>query len=405
MTVCAFANVNFIDISKATGDSKFVREFSYLKDNKQFFDHWTNKWEYEKSKVEFITKLREIYSTFSSIPTKNQELYLLLGDISHYLYNLEDNAFDSLAVKNYNLAIKENALDYRNHWFLGFHYALSNLPIKAIENLLAAEKLLPAKQPAEFWNDYAEATALVNMPSHCIYAMDKVISITGLSGAFETQIGEPIIKRLIDLNKSTSYKKEEIWAFDKKDKVSFTSRPLGAKIIVDSIWNVSIYDYENYRSAFIINPPELRNPKEKKIGYSILVMFQVVSDEEKLDDLLNKLVAKYADKKKIEFTDKYAKVIAYEIKDKSIYCNMGGGHIYTIGIEREMPLYPGLLFETPFEIPAGKNRELSYYKAANFNNRFKSKIFYTVILDTCEDIHEQSYSVFKNLFDNQIIFE
>ena len=79
-----YANVNFIDISKISSDSKLVTAFNYIRDNQQYYDHWTTDWSYDKPKEELISKLRDIYSLFSSIANKNEELNLLLGDIAHY---------------------------------------------------------------------------------------------------------------------------------------------------------------------------------------------------------------------------------------------------------------------------------------------------------------------------------
>ncbi|MCA6442178.1 MAG: hypothetical protein IM600_02000, partial [Bacteroidetes bacterium] len=147
--------------------------------------------------------------------------FLLLGDISHYLYNLDDTAYYGIAVTNYNTAVKASPNDFRCYWFLGYHYALSNVPTKAIDNFIKAQTLLPTDQPADFWNDYAWATAVTNMPSHCIYAMDKVKSISGKQGSFETQLGDNIHKRIVEVDKDNSYKKEDIWSASTGEKTTF----------------------------------------------------------------------------------------------------------------------------------------------------------------------------------------
>jgi len=268
MAVQTFANVDFIDISKISSDSKLVTAFNFIKDNQQYYDHWTSEWSYNKPKEELIKKLQDNYTIFSSLTNKSEELYLLLGDIAHYLYNLDDTAYYDVAVNNYTSAIKSNPKDFRTYWFLGYHYALSNVPTEAIENFLKSENLLPKEQPADFWNDYAWATAITNMPSHCIYAMDKVKSITGKEGSFETQLGQTIYKRIVPVDKDSSYSKQYIWTASEGEKTTFTSRPLGIKILIDSTWNLSVYDYANHQTAFIINPPTIANEKGKEIHYT-----------------------------------------------------------------------------------------------------------------------------------------
>lgn len=400
-----FANVNYIDFTKISKDSNLINAFSFIKNNQQYYDHWSNEWNYDIPKEDLIIKLRENFKNFSALPRKNEDLYLLLGDIAHYLYNMDDTAYYEIAVINYTEAIKSNPQDYRSYWFLGYHYALSNVPVKAFENFTKAQNLLPTEQPADFWNDYAFLAAITNMPSHCIYAMDKVKSITGMEGGFEQQLGTTIYERIVPVDKNISYNNNDIWAVNKDDKIAFISRPLGIKIIIDSTWNLSTYDYQNNQSAFVIDPPTIKNKKGKEIGYTIAILFKTAGEKDKLDDYINNFISKYPDKTRIFFSDKYDKIIAFEIKDKTDYQDIGGAHLYMIGIERVAPKYPGLILENPVTLPKENNEEVSFYRASECKNRFEGKIFYAVLLDTCEDIFSQSFSVFKSLFNYQIIIE
>ncbi len=406
MAVQVFANVNYIDISKISSDSKLVAAFNFVKDNINYYDHWTNEWSYDKPKEDLTKQLREHFKNFSALTTKNEETYLLLGDIAHYLYNMNDTAYYSIAVTNYAVAVERNPTDYRCYWFLGYHYALSNVPTLAIDNLIKAEKLLPSQQPADFWNDYAWATAVADMPSHCIYAMDKVKSILGKEGSSQQLFGATIYKQIVPIDKNQSYDKEDIWTASQGDKTTFISRPLGIKIIIDATWDLQIYDYQNNQAAFMVNPPTIANKQGKEIHYTVGIIMNAANDNDKLSDYIGNFVSKYSDKKQITFSDKYDRMIAYEIKDKSMYQDNGGGHLYMIGIERNTPKYPGLLFENPATIPpTGNADEATYYTVSDRLDRFKGKIFYAVLLDSCEDIHDQSFSIFKSLFDNQIIIE
>lgn len=404
ITLQTSANVNYIDIDKITHDSKLITAFNFIKDNTKYYDHWSNQWSYDKPKQNLVTQLREQYKSFSTLTT-NEETLLLLGDIAHYLYNMDDTAYYSIAEKNYVEAIRSNPKDYRAYWFLGYHYALSNVPILAIDNFIKAEKILPSKQPADFWNDYAWATAVANMPSHCIYAMDKVKSISGKEGSFQQQLGETIYKRITPVDKNQSYEKKDIWTASQGNKIAFTSRPLGIKILVDSTWGVTLNDYQKNQTAFILNPPAIATKKGKEIHYTIAILMKTANDNDKLNDYISRLISKYPDKKQISFSDKYEKMIAYEIKDKTMYKDIGGGHLYLIGLERNAPKYPGLLLENPVPIPEGNSNEMTYYSASDSKDRFKGRIFYAIVLDSCEDIHAQSFAVFKSLFDNQIIIE
>lgn len=405
LSLNAWANINYIDRTKIGNEPRLAAVVDYLTDNQQFFDHWSSEWNYALPKNGFIAALHDNYQLAASVVPKNAELYLLLGDISSYLYNLDDTAYYCKAVENYQLAIEASPDDYRGYWFLGHHYASSNAPIPAIENFKNAEQRLPPNEPADFWNDYAWATAVANMPSHCSYAMDKVKLITGQAGSFEEQLGSTIRNRIEPLDKRKSFAKEELWTATEGEQMNFCCRPLGIKVTIDADWGLMLYDFEKGQTAFVISPPAIKNKKGAEIGYTIGILMKTAEANENLADYLNGFVSPYPKKTKIAFSDKYDKLIAYELIDKSVYTEMGGAHMYVIGIERMAPAYPGLLLEEPASLPQGTPGEVSYYQPLNCKDRFDGKLFYAIMLDSCEDINEQSLAVLKELFNQQIVIE
>ena len=401
----ALANVNQIDITKISSDGKLVSAFDFIKTNQEYYDHWTPQWTYDKPKEELINQLRGFYKNFIALSKKESEVYLLLGDIAHYLYNMDDRDYFDLAVDNYEAAAKSNPNEYRAYWFLGYHYVASNLPGKGIANLLKAEQLLPAKHPAAFWEEYAFSTSVANMPSHSIYAMERFKSITGEESSFQQQLGKTVYNRIVPVDKNNTYKKEEIWAGQMQTKMfELTSRPLGIKMLMDSTWGLSIYDYQKNQAITIIKPHRITSKKGKEIGYTIAIFMKTVNDKDKLEDYLSGLMST-KNKKQITFSNKYDKAIAYETMNKEMYADIGGAHMYLIGIEREAPKYPGLLLENPMEIPDGTPGELQFYTVGESKNRFKGKIFYAFMLDSCEDIHEESRAIFKSLFEDGVVIE
>ncbi|MDD4969725.1 MAG: hypothetical protein PHT07_09900 [Paludibacter sp.] len=401
----AFGNINYIDIHKIDTGEKYLTSFSYVKENQAFYDHWSPEWKYELKKEVLISQLKEAYTVFNSIPDKNTELLLLMADISHYLYNLEVSSEYQTALDNYQAAIRKSPDDYRGYWFLANHYALSDNAIKGVEMFLKAEKILPTVKPADFWEEYVKAMAFANMPSHAIYSMDKTRSILGREGNTENVLGEGILKQLGDANRNSNYKKEELWYASKGEKVAFICRPLGIKLLIDSTWQVSPFDYKNHACGFTIEPPTVKSKKGKEIGFSIAVLMKVANDSDKLEDYINNISGKYQNKTKIQFSEKYKDLIAYDIKDKSIYKNWGGSHLYSIGIERTAPEYPGLMLENPVALPHMETGKVNFFTATGGKTRFKGRIFYTILLDTCEDIHDQSFEIFKTFFENQLVIE
>lgn len=400
-----FSNINFIDINKITVEDECTKAFYSIKDNQEYYNHWASEWKYNKTREELIKLLKDSYIKFSNLESKNSELFLLLGDISQYLHNLNESSYFETAINNYKAAIKGSPTDYRIYWFLGYHYALSNKLNDAIENFNISEKLLPKDQPSEFWNDYAWTTAVGNMPSHSIYAMDKVRRIAGNKGSFEIQLGETIRKRIVDVDKDNAYKKEEIWSASSGAKWAFISRPLGIKILVDSTWQLSTTDYKNRQGAVVIRPPRIKGKSGKEVGYTIAMIMKVANESDNLESYLNMFAPASSNKTKKIFSGKYENLVAYEIKDPAMYPEMGGSHLYLIGIERTEPQYPGLVLESPMSFSNGNKQGLTYYRANDSMNRFKGKIFYAVMFDSCEDIFDKSFPLCKEFFENQVLIE
>jgi tetratricopeptide (TPR) repeat protein len=397
-----FANTGFIDLSKISRESKLVSAFKYINDHRPYFDHWTHDWTYDKPKNELAKKLRSYYTLFEENGGKTEECFLLLGDIAHYLYNLEDSAYYRLAVKNYQAALQINQ-SFRGFWFLANHYALANQPVEGMDCFEKAKALLPAQQPAEFWNNYARAAMFAGMPSHCLYAMNEVRRITGAMGEFETQQGHTVYANMRGMDRMGTYDKNELWQIEPGGTATLTSRPLGTQIQLDTTWHFNCFEYGAGGSAIIINPPRLKNKAGREIGYSIAVMFRAGEENEQIEDYIARLMPRLSVRNRIEHKLKYEKAIAYELIDKTLYEDRGGGHMRLIVVERGRPQYPGWLFERPRVM--AKEKGLSYYTPQPINDRFKGKYFYAIMLDTCEDIYEGSLAAFNKFVEQGLLIE
>jgi hypothetical protein len=399
------ANVFYIDVNRITDHAGQKERFEKIREWAHFYDHWTPDWQYDKSKEELITFLEQSYSEFSDIKTENAERNLLLGTLSHYLYNLGREEYNQQAIRYLSKTSSRVADDYRADWFLGVHYSLSNVPDKAVSCLIAAKEKLQGEGPVAFWESFVVTAAIANMPSHAIYAMEKVKEISGTPGNFEEQLGKTVKDRLKKPELTTSYEKEEIWSVDEGDMPSFVCRPLGIRVTVDSVWNLSLNGYSKGQSAVIIKPSALRSKQGREVNYTIAILMKTVSDEESLESYINKFVVEFSSKSRISFSDKFDRMIAYEIREPSMYEALGGAHLYMIGVERSAPDYPGLLLEKPSKAFRGTPGELNYYRPGDYYDRFKGRLFYAIILDACEDIHEAAYAVFKEFWDNGLLIE
>jgi tetratricopeptide (TPR) repeat protein len=403
-SVIVFGNVHYIRFEQIPNSGKHAEAINFIIEHEEYYNHWQPEWSFDVSRQSLVNTLKESYKTFSRMDKKNLEVNLLLGDIAHYLYNLHEEKYYQVAVKHYEKAIALAPGDYRPLWFAANHYALSNVPQKSIEYFLRSQKLLPAGEPAAFWEQFSFAAGVANMPTHCIFAMDKTRSILGKPGYFEEQLGTTIHNRIIPVKSDSTYHFQDIWTASVDKMVSFVCRPMGLNLLVDSTWQVSFYNYQNFQTAVVIVPPAITNAQGRDITYSIALIMRVAKKGEDLQGYVNKYVSTYPERNDFLFSTKFPGIVSEEIKDPNMYGDIGGAHMHVVGIERQRPLYPGLLLERPVSIPKSSD-ELAFYRASDSKDRFQGRIFYALMLDTCEDIYPQAYALFKEFFENQIVIE
>ena len=401
----SYANINYIDMSKISNDSKHIAAYNDIKANLKYYSHWTVKWDYDKSREDLINTLRTHYKSFSTLRKKSEELNLLLGEIAHYLYNLDDSAYFRIAVKHYLAANNDKSPSYRAYWFLGNHYALANKPNEAYDAYQQAIKCLPKQHGGDFWNQYAMALYLAHMPSTCMYAMEMAKKAAGGPASFEQSMKDELLKKQFESFKDSTYNIRDLWQFKKGEKNTFISRPLGLSLLIDSTWGVLPFEYKKQQAAFVISPPTIKNNQGTDIKYSIGFMMRVADESEKLEEYVNKITGNKPGKRASVFTDKYAKSFLYELKDPNMYQHMGGGHSYLLAIERDSPLFPGMLLEQPITLRNNKGEKVGYHTFAETRKRFNGRIFYAIMLDSCEDIHEESFNIFKKLLNEQVVIE
>ena len=403
-----FANINYIDITKISNDEKIIDAYNYVKFNQSYFEAWSINWEFDVPKEKIVNKLKDIYTTLSSVNHKNEEFYLLLGDVAHYLYNLDDSISNRLAIENYNNAIKADSSDYRGYWFLAFHYTLSDEPIEAINLFIESKKHISNDTPVDYWEEYATASYYSNMKFNALMAMEKSREILKNPGQFENQYGNYVKENILHFEKDKDYVNKDLWKLSNendKRKIGFVSTPLGIKLVVDSAWHISIPDYKNHQSAIVINPDAIANIKGRPINYSIAILMKTADDKDRLEDYISKFTNNMNLKNKYNFSNKYENIITFEMEDPNAYQDIGGGRFMLIGIQRNYPKYPGVKLEEPSKFESSNNEQINYFSLVPEAERFTGKIFYVLLLDSCGDIYEKSVSVFKDFFDKNIILE
>ena len=405
----AWANINAIDLNKVNYPAILQEKIDFLVKNQDFYNRWMHDWNAPIPKTTVVETLTSLYTGINKISNKNIETYLLLGDISHYLYNMEIEEYYQKAVDNYKQAAALAPADYRTYWFLANHYALSNEQIQSIQVYLHALKLLPSPSAHPlFWADYAVACMNAAMYGTAAYAARESSKIEGVTSYIENEI-TPVIKRTLRTPPAdTTIAINDMWGIAGKqnDKIIFTNFLLGSRLSVDSTWNVNFGGYGNRVGYVSLTPHKAKTKKGAEVSYTILFLAETPKANESLQQFSDKFNARYKVKQPIHLdAENFKDAIATEIYESSMYTDMGGGHLYTIAIERPQPEFPGMLLEAPAEAPKGNSKAATYYKVNRKYSRLSGPMYYFVSLDSCEAINPESLAVFKDFLKNGLLIE
>jgi tetratricopeptide (TPR) repeat protein len=399
------ANVNAIDFSKINYSKKSQKKVEFLRSNDSLFNHYVHDWTYDMPQKEVTETLSSLYKELDKLPEKNIETELLLGDIAHYMFNLDDETYNEKAVDHYKQAITLAPNDYRGYWFLGNHYALSANMQLSLQSYKTAMQYLPAPPSTSlFWADYAIACSYANMPGNATYAAHQASIIEGKRTNIEDQIFIINNNSLRTLHSDTTIDAKEMWSVNGKqgNKLLLFNRLLGARIVIDSTWGVQLTDYKNWSSYITVKPHAAIAKSGQSVSYSISLLAQVPDSRETLQQFLDKFTPDTKFKKPVTFTVGGIKnCIGYEIQAPSFYPQNGGGHSYLIAVERKQPEFPGKALEDPLDLSKSDDKSpVNYYLAPAIYNRINAKLYYYILLDSSEDIHDESLAVFKGFLDN-----
>src|SRR5438105_2064516 len=90
LTIClhGYAHLKYIRLEKINTTGQYDKEIHFISDNLGYYDHWSPDWSYPIKEDSLIKELTRCYTLFEKSPADNPETDLLLGEIAHYLYNM-----------------------------------------------------------------------------------------------------------------------------------------------------------------------------------------------------------------------------------------------------------------------------------------------------------------------------
>ena len=405
----AQANIAAIDFAKIASSAAVQTDLDFLKGNTELYDHYSHDWNATVPKAEVIAHLTAVYNDLINQKNINEETYLLLGDLAHYLYNLDAEGYYQKAIGNYNFAVALAPDDYRAYWFLGRHYSLSAQQVLSIQNFRIAFGNLPkVNVNARFWMEYAEACSLASMPITAKYAAHHASEVSGSRTYIEATLSSIIKRTLKSTPVDTTLTDRETWSatIQSDNSVVFNNWIMDFKVRADGDWKIQTGGFSKGGSYIVISPSAERAPSGQKITYSMLILSKIKQPGQSLSDFLDEFTLKGGTRKSITFdVGSIKNCMAYEIFDPSAYKSMGGGHMYAIALERDAPVYPDMALEEAQDLPKNNTSALKVYSPTTQLRRVNTGLYYLIMLDSCEFINKQSLAAFKDLLQNRLLIE
>ena len=234
------ADIKFVNFGKIDPSGHFTGQFKLLVDHLPYYDHFSPDWVYDIPKDSLVRQLKTGLVLFAGGSGDELETDLLLGELAHYLYNLDQQEYHDTAETYFLKAIRVDGKDCRAYWFLGYHYASSNEIVKGVRSFEKARKLVSDATPGEFWQEYAFAMMLGSMPSHCRYALDEYKRSGGKSQLFQV-MDSTLRSKTIQADADSAYSDRDLWeSFPSGAGVSMVSRALGLSLFVVSTVSLKV---------------------------------------------------------------------------------------------------------------------------------------------------------------------
>lgn len=405
----AKADIHFFDLTDYEKDTRTKEHIDFLFDYFHTFANWTNDWQEKVPRDSIIDRLKKSYAAISETKRNTADYYMLLGDVSSYLYNLDANDLQISTEELYGKAIALAPKDYRPYWFCGMYLSTSARPVAGIEMFRKAAELATSKTPDQFWAEYAWAAHSANMPATSVFAMEMVKRITGAPSYFETMLGAAIRSKLMKSHRDSTYADSEIWDIDPCDTCNqrfIYSTMLGMGVRIDTSWGFSTMQFEKGGTMVQIFPKRKTNSKGEMLPIKFMVIAYVPDSEDSLHHLTDGFLD-WGEYKPFEIPSARDFPIKYVLSNSKNYPEFGGGKLVVLAKECRQPEFPGSKLEMPKPLPQSEpgNGDMKFYTPKGVYKRMSDRIQYVVILDTCEEFYAEALEMFRNMLGERLVFE
>jgi hypothetical protein len=360
---------------------------------------WSHDWGYPIPKDEVAARLSKDLG-FLTLAAKNHpdnaELRLLTGLVARYAYNVDVDGSHETAMKALEEAEKLSPGDFRASWFR------ATLECQTMEIGAGAKKFLAIESthawdslPTAFWRDYSNCTTIDNLPAHTLRAVDYLEKLHAGAPSDFARVIELAHNRFDAFDPKKNYDPKEVWAGENTgDDTSLTSTLCGVRLRVHGNWEIDDLRFDN--GSCIANfSTGLYQGMARKLSPSVLLLVRQPKENESIEDFSKQFLKKGTFEPFIPKHCPASNCIAMKGVQPGMYNKDGDGHGRIVVFEREAPEFPGLIFESPLELPKSDNKEsVKYYRPNQIQQRISGKLYYLVLLDTAASIEEPAMKDF-----------
>jgi hypothetical protein len=400
-----FSQIAAIDPHMLPSDESFMDDCRWLAENRNLVENYHSSWDFKITKTEVEFRLRGLLEKINAlIPTnkKNSDLMLLRVLIYHYLYNLDVKEYYEKTIAEANSFKVLFPDEYRIYWLLGSHFAQSNFSLKSIKEFEYAAKITGGRRMVPlFWFDYANAALIADMWKYGTTLMDKFADSINDPHISDDTLYKVFHRHFISPSFDKEIPEKGVYQYQKRENtVGILCRLFGLFMPMKEDWGSKTTRVFKNGSSVSFVPPGIVNGKNKKITYTIMAYFDA-NNNVSFTDYIDKQMEPYSSYKRKNMPLGNYPFKVYEMTDPSVYRNTGGMHGYIIFLSRKEPNEKGIAIEAPNDSAYTAQFRTP---AVNEYDRYDGEIYYTILLDCCEDIFGKAFDVFKE-FAEGLVFD
>jgi len=370
---------------------------------------WSPEWRHAMPKEEAVKLAERSMRKINDLISGGQpsgELLLLKGLTAHYAYNLDLQIYFDIAVDSLEKAGRALPGDCRPLWFLGSHYSLAADAEKGVPLLQQAAKQCGKELPLAFWEDYAYVTVIAAMPATGKYALDQVKTrnsgaLTGRMKVVEEGAG----KRLEEPVPGKEYEPSEIWRFNRKGStVRLVNSMYGLMVELPDGWRVAPFGVRKGGSGIGI---ELPKKGKWPPPLEVVVSVSPAAPETAPEKVLRSFLAKAAGPKTAfagatgPAMTGAGDLIWLESRRKK------GSRILAGIIRHREAAYPGMLFESPHNLPEQEGQSSpgrsAYYTPVKQFTRLPGDLDYLIMIEGAPSAFDKSRTDLELLMRNVVM--